>query len=127
MLWARPSRGAMTPEREVARILIEGADAPLQGLLEAWLADDGLLAVEERPDLIVVDLPLARADGKRLVDNLAARYPGVPLVVLSSNFFAGVEPNGAVARSLGVDAVLPKPLSHEALLRTLSRLLPQRE
>jgi CheY-like chemotaxis protein len=117
----------MPPERKGARILIEGADAPLQGLLEAWLTEHGLLAVQERPDVIVVDLPLARADGKRLIDNLAARYPGVPFVALSSNFFAGVEANGAVARSLGVDAVLPKPLSHEALVRTLSRLPPRRE
>ena len=58
---------------------------------------------------------------------LAARHPGKPLVALSSNFFAGVEANGAVARALGAKAVLPKPLTREALLGALRKLLPQLE
>jgi CheY-like chemotaxis protein len=117
----------MTPEPEVARILIEGADAPLHGLLEEWLAEQGLRTAQERPDLILVDLPLARADGIDRVRHLAARFPGTPLVALSSNVFARVEANGAVARALGVDAVLAKPLARETLIATLHQLLPQRE
>jgi hypothetical protein len=62
-----------------------------------------------------------------LVKQLGARHPGKPLVALSSNFFARVEANGAVARSLGVDAVLPKPLTRAALIGALKDLLPQLE
>jgi CheY-like chemotaxis protein len=48
-----------------------------------------------------------------------------PVVALSSNFFARVEANGAVARALGVDAVLPKPLAREALIAAVRTLVPR--
>src|SRR5262245_57576081 len=114
MSWARcarRSRRAMTPEAEVARILVAGADPALYGLLEEWLAEEGCRVVDHDPDLVVVDLPLSKAAGVKLVSELAAWHPGKALIALSSNFFAGVEASGAVARALGVDAVLAKPLT----------------
>jgi len=117
----------MTPEAEVARILVVDADPALCGLLEEWLAEEGCRVVDHDPDLVVVDLPRPKQAGAALVAQLAARHPGKPLVALSSNFFAGVEANGAVARALGVEAVLPKPLTREALIGALRKLLPQLE
>ena len=114
----------MTPEADVARILIVDADPALCGLLEEWLAEEGCQVVDHDPDLVVVDLPLSREEGASLLRQHAARHPGKPLVALSSNVFAGVETNGAVARALGVHAVLPKPLARQALIETLHRLLP---
>src|SRR5262249_20977608 len=102
---ARRLRKAMTPEAEVARILVVDADPALYGLLEEWLAEEGFRVVDDDPDLIVVDLPLSKPAGTTLLKQLAARHPGKPLVALSSNFFAGVEANGALARALGVKAV----------------------
>lgn len=124
---ARPSPEAMTPEAEVARILVVDADPALQALLEEWLADLGCRVVNDEPQLIVVDLHRPRQRGADALKQLRARYPGTALVALSSNFFAGVEANGAVARALGVDAVLPKPLAREALVGALRGLLPQLE
>jgi len=115
----------MTPEAEVARILVADADAALGGLLEEWLAEAGCRLVDHDPDLVIVDLPLSREAGAGLLKEHAARHPGKPLVALSSNVFAGVEADGAVARTLGVHAVLPKPLGREALVRALRSLLPQ--
>ena len=117
----------MTPEAEVARILVVDADPALCGLLEEWLAEEGYRVVDHDPDLVLIDLPRPRQAGVDLVRQLAARYPGKALVALSSNFFAGVESTGAVARALGVDAVLPKPLARAALVRALRNLLPQLE
>lgn len=117
----------MTPGAEVARILVVDADPALCGLLDEWLAEEGFRVVDHDPDLVVVDLPLSRLAGANVLRELAARHPGKPLVALSSNFFAGVEANGAVARSLGVAAVLPKPLARKALMETLRRLLPTLE
>ena len=117
----------MTPEAEVARILVVDADPALCGLLEEWLAEEGCRVVDHDPDLVVVDLPRPKQAGAALVAQLAARHPGKPLVALSSNFFAGVEANGAVARALGVEAVLPTPLTREALIGALRKLLPQLE
>ena len=120
-------REAMTPGAEVARILVVDADPALCGLLEEWLAEEGLRLVEHDPDLVVVDLPRRRHEGVNRISELVARHPGRPLVALSSNFFAGVEANGAVARALGVKAVLPKPLTREALIGALRKLLPRIE
>lgn len=117
----------MTPEAEVARILVVDADPALYGLLEEWLAEEGCRVVDHEPDLVLLDLPLSREAGAGLVRKLAARHPGKPLVALSSNFFAGVEANGAVALALGVNAVLPKPLARAALVGALRRLLPMAE
>ena len=124
---ARRLTEAMTPGAEVPRILIADADPALCGLLEEWLAEAGCRLVERDPDLVIVDLPLSKETGARLLREHAAWHPGKPLVALSSNVFAGVEADGAVARTLGVHAVLPKPLAREALVRALRSLLPQLE
>jgi CheY-like chemotaxis protein len=115
----------MTPEPEVARVLVVDADPALNGLLEEWLSEEGCRVVQQDPDLILVDLPLPRQTGANLVRQLAARHPGTPLIALSSNFFGRIEANGAVARALGAAAVLPKPLTREALIGTLRKLLPR--
>jgi CheY-like chemotaxis protein len=117
----------MTPEAEVARVLVVGADPALAGLLEEWLAEAGCRMVDDEPQVILVDLHLPRQAGAGAARELRARHPGTPLIALSSGFFAGVEANGAVARTLGVEAVLPKPLTREALVAALRKVLPQLE
>lgn len=113
--------------RDATRVLIQGADAALHGLLEEWLSALGCRVVEERPDLILVDLPRSRQAAADILQRLRSAHAGVPLMALSSNLFARVETNGAVARELAVDAVLAKPLTREALVRALGALLPQPE
>jgi CheY-like chemotaxis protein len=117
----------MTPEAEVARILVLDADRALHDLLAEWLADLGCRIVDDEPHVILVDLHLPRQAGAGAARELRARYPGTPLIALSSGFFAGVEANGAVARTLGVEAVLPKPLTREALVAALRKVLPRLE
>jgi CheY-like chemotaxis protein len=111
-------------------VLVADADPALFGLLEEWLAACGctLAAASARSmppggfDLILVDVPFPRRDGPQAVRTIAGAHPGTPIVVLSSNFFPGVEASGAVARALGVAAVLPKPLTREALLAAVGAL-----
>ena len=116
------------------RILVADADCALYGLLEEWLAGTGYeLAGACAPgepdrdgyDLIVVDVPFPRADVD-VLKMLRQEHPGTPIIALSSSFFPGVERTGAVARDLGVAAVLPKPLTREALLGAAQRLAKYR-
>ena len=113
------------------RILVADTDCALYGLLEEWLAGTGYeLAGACAPaepahdgyDLIVVDVPFPRADVD-VLNMLRHEHPGTPIIALSSSFFPGVEKTGAVARELGVAAVLAKPLTRETLLAAAERLL----
>lgn len=124
----RAPHGPASPARP--RILVVDADPALFGLLQAWLDDEAELVVGTRHaatpddiDLVVVDVPYARqaaADGLR---DLAARHAGAPLLALSPTLFAGVASEGAVARRLGVTAVLPTPVARESFIAAVRRLL----
>ena len=119
------------------RILIVGADATLFALLEEWFgACECVLeqvqaragaAGDGRFDLVIVDVPFPRQGGAEAIRRVVREQPGTPIIMLSSSFFAGVEATGAVARNLGVDAVLPKPLKREALQDAVVRIVRPRQ
>lgn len=111
---------------ERPRVLIVGADPVLFALLAEWLSAAGIDAqddVHARCDVVVVDVAFPREGGCERVRSLMAVHDGRPVVALSSAFFANVDRDGCCARQLGVAAVLPKPVSREALLDTLRPLL----
>ena len=116
------------------RVLVADADCALFGLLEEWFAASGWQlagacgpgdASVDGYDLIVVDVPFPR-QGAAMLKALATEHPGTPIIALSSNFFPGVESTGAVARELGVAAVLPKPVTRAALMAVAQRALKGR-
>jgi CheY-like chemotaxis protein len=118
------------------RVLLLVDDNPdLALLFRHYLADAGLrivharsaeqaerLAIELTPDLIVLDLILPDQDGWELLSALRARERtrAVPIAVCS------VLPDQALARSLGVDDFLAKPVTRESLRRLVGRLAPLR-
>jgi CheY-like chemotaxis protein len=73
--------------------------------------------------LIVIELAFPRQDGGRRLAQLRRDWPGVPLIVLSPTFLAGVSPQGEVARQLGAAAVLPAPVARETLRAAVARVL----
>ena len=103
----------------MTRVLLVDADPALRGLVEEWLSDEDWTVVEEHPDVVLVDLPSPRDHGTHVVKQISNAHPRAPVVALSSSFFDGIESNGAIARSLGVASVLPKPLTRDALLAAL--------
>jgi len=107
----------------MTRVLLVDADPALRGLIEEWLADEDCTLVDERPDVVLVDLPAPREHGAGCVKRISNAHPHAPVVALSSSFFDGIEANGAIARQLGVARVLPKPLTRDALLAALRHAL----
>jgi len=113
------------------RILVVDTDRALLGLLEEWLEGCAVEADQDRSaapngarfDLLIVDVPHPKRGGAELLQRLAARHPGTPIIALSSTFFSGVESTGAVARTLGAACVLPKPVGRESLLAAARSLL----
>jgi CheY-like chemotaxis protein len=110
------------------RAMVVDADEALHGLIEAWLAERGVGVAREAPgryDLIVVDLPFPRQGRSERLAGLQRAHPHTPIVALSSQFLPGIEAAGAVAQTLGVAGVLPKPLARDALLAAVARLVPR--
>ena len=113
------------------RVLVVDADPALLGLLEEWLAERGCRVFDEDSveagandfDLAIVDVPFPRQRVLSQLKGVADRHPGVPILALSSTFFAGVAGAGLVARTLGVAGALPKPLARDALVEAVDRLL----
>ena len=116
------------------RVCVIDADNDWRLLLEEWLRGLGCQVVDPSSgcaaatapevDLVIVDLPFPRQGGVDLVKRITSRHPATPIVALSSNFFSRIECCGPVARDLGVDCVLPKPATREAITAAVRRVLP---
>jgi DNA-binding response OmpR family regulator len=115
------------PTATQPQVLVVDADPALLGLLEEWLGEQGCSVTQEdaggRFDLVVVDVPHPRQGALDVLKRVARAYAGAPVLALSSNFFAGIESTGAVARALGVAGALPKPLARDALIAAVRRVL----
>lgn len=115
------------------RVRLVDADSAWRGLLEQWLQAMNCTVApepdgESQPpavDLVIVDVPFPRRGGVDLVRRIATQHPATPILALSTNFFSGIECNGPVARALGVDCVLPKPATREALAAAVRLVLPR--
>jgi len=81
------------------RVLLVEADPALTELLEEWLADQGCRVVQERPDLVLVDLPFPRERGLARLRQLGYAHPNIPVVAM------------------------PKPLVRDAFIAALRRAL----
>lgn len=115
------------------RVCVIDADEAWRVLLEQWLQDLGCEVVPPPADgnaaapsvdLVIVDLPFPRQGGVDSVKRITSRHPATPILALSSNFFSRIECCGPVARDLGVDCVLPKPATREAIAAAVRRVLP---
>jgi CheY-like chemotaxis protein len=127
-------------ERETAprgfRVLAVDIDPDLSGLLDVWLDPRAQITpvttiagmpdpgwTDAPYDLIVVDVHHPRLHGTESLKRIAREHPETPVLAVSSHFFPGVETSSAVARGLGVAAVLSKPVKRDALLHAVDRLL----
>jgi CheY-like chemotaxis protein len=90
------------------------------------IAEDGVAAlqraVEEKPDLILMDLSLPRMDGWEVTRRLKAdaSLSRIPVIVLSANAMKGDEDR---ARATGCDDFLTKPIDEDLLLEKIARHL----
>jgi DNA-binding response OmpR family regulator len=116
-------------------LVIEDDPSILRGLqlnlgMEGYLvrsAIDGetglVLAAEEKPDLVLVDVMLPRMDGLEVVRQLRREDPDLPVLILSAK---GQESDKVAGLQLGADDYLVKPFGLKELLARIDALLRRR-
>lgn len=106
-------------ERELMRLTLEREGYGVQ------IAEDGergfQLASRERPDLIITDVSMPRADGVYLIQHVRStpELAATPILV-TTGFGTG---SASVSLAHGADAYEPKPLNPDSLRETVRRLL----
>src|SRR6478609_5830278 len=113
------------------RVLVIDDDAALRYTLEAVLGDAGF-AVEvcdggakgvaafeaHRADVVLTDLAMPEMDGMKVLENLRAQDPSVPVLMLTAH---GSERVAVAAMKAGAYDYLPKPFDPDELLLAVTR------
>jgi CheY-like chemotaxis protein len=123
-------------KRKLPLIMIADPDEDERALMRAILklvgfdvieARDGRqvtkLAKEQRPDLLVIDLALARLNGTEEVERIRKEtaLPNLPIVAVSTS-----QTNPRPQRSKSSTVFLPKPIEFEQFYLFIDRFLPGR-
>ena len=114
------------------KILVVDDEPPIRKLLRMGLATQGyeiveagngkaaLELLEQKPDLVILDLGLPDIQGHELLRTMRARNEAVPIVVLSSR---GDETGKVQALDLGADDYVTKPFGLDELLARMRAAL----
>ena len=125
-------RAVLTSRPAIRRVLVVDDEPAIRELLieilnssgfETFTASDGRDAQERlrgnSVDLIITDLAMERREGIELIRSLRKEYPQVRIIAMSGTFGVDIL---RIARALGADATLTKPVSQATLLQSIGTL-----
>lgn len=107
----------------VDRKLVSGLLARAEELTVELATDgpDALAKIEaERPTIVVTDLVMPGMTGLQLVAEIVAKYPGLPVVLMTGK---GSEETAVKALEAGASSYVPKSALHQHLLETVRDLI----
>jgi DNA-binding response OmpR family regulator len=116
----------------VLDVVIYEEDQLTSSLLQEWLQQAGYRPRSETTcsagrdltaDLIVLSIRNPKQRGGECVNAIRAAHPGKPIIAISGQFRLGVPAEGDVAKALGVQRVMAKPLLREDLLKAVRALI----
>ncbi|PID39077.1 MAG: hypothetical protein CSA65_07330 [Proteobacteria bacterium] len=121
----------------VASLLFVDDNAPLRRTISRLLSEDGhtietaengdhalqLLDAGAEVDLVITDLVMPDKEGLELIGCLRKRYPQLKIIAVSGGGVIEPERYLNIAKSLGADAVLRKPLGHTELTELITKVL----
>ena len=107
-------------EPPIRKLLRMGLTAQGYDVLDAPNGKTALELLDEKPNLIILDLGLPDIDGLELLRRIRNRQEGLPVVVLSSR---GDEAGKVAALDLGADDYVTKPFGMDELLARMRAAL----
>ncbi|MBF0521998.1 MAG: response regulator [Candidatus Omnitrophica bacterium] len=125
----------MDPTEKQKVILVVDDDILSVKLLRSHLSDNGYrvmsstdaadglqMAVDERPDLIVLDVMMPIINGYNFCQLLKSQeeYKAIPIIFMTSR---DLKEDKEIGKKMGADAYLTKPVVPEELIAAVSKLL----
>jgi two-component system, OmpR family, KDP operon response regulator KdpE len=107
-------------EPPIRKLLRMGLSTQGYEILEALNGKTALKLLEQKPDLVILDLGLPDIEGHELLRMMRGRNEGVPIMVLSSR---GDEAGKVLALDLGADDYVTKPFGMNELLARIRMAL----
>ncbi len=75
---------------------------------------------QERVDLVITDLLMPEGDGFELIASLRKDFAGLHILAISGGGQVGADTYLTIARGLGVDMVLQKPIARDDLVMAIT-------
>jgi DNA-binding response OmpR family regulator len=117
----KPTVLVIEDDTAIRRGLVDALEFQGYAALEAADADAGRRsALEASCDLVLLDLVLPRGDGLRILEEIRARRPGLPVLVMTAR---GGEDDRVRGLRLGADDYVVKPFSVRELLARVEAVL----
>lgn len=120
----------------MGRVLIVDDDDQVRAVLRRTLeggghqvtdAPDGKAGArlyrQQPADLILMDIIMPEQEGLETIQELRRDFPDVKIIAISGGGRGSAANYLVLARKLGADLALEKPISHQDLLRAVDRLL----
>ncbi len=94
-------------------------------VFEAADGGEGLAILRERPvDVVITDIFMPVKDGLETIREIRALYPGIRILAVSGKV-TGALSYLEIAKKLGADQTLAKPVEGTTLIDTVQRLLEE--
>jgi len=111
---------AVEDEPAILRMLERGLTAAGHQVLTATSGEDGaMLAVDEEPDVVLLDISLPELSGHEVLARIRMRRPSLPVLMLTARDDTD---NKVRALDAGADDYLTKPFAFEELLARIRAL-----
>lgn len=81
-----------------------------------------LINTKDPPQIVITDIIMPRKEGLGTIVEIRKKFPSIKLIAVSGGGRAKTMDFLQVARKLGADAALPKPIDLEELERVIERL-----
>lgn len=114
----------------MSAIIVHETNDLMSRLLHEWLTGAGYTvydAMEVAPHapvgLVIASISTTELEHEILIPRLRREYPEAAVIILCSQARTGLCSDGALARGLGVQQVMAKPLRRGDLLMTVADLI----